>query len=401
MTTRLYLDDAFCLCFEARIQRTRQANDGWEVALDQTCFYPSGGGQPNDLGTIGGVPVLDVREEDGEIWHALPGLPPGPAVHGEIDWPRRFDHMQQHSGQHVLSAVALEQLGAQTVSFHLGAEAATIDLDVAGLSPEQATALEDEVSRLVMADIAVRTYFVAPEDIPRLNLRKPPTKGERTRIVEVAGVDLSPCGGTHVRSTGQIGLIKVRRLERYKGGTRVEFLCGGRALRDYRWKHQFVAALARDLSIADHEVEAAVRRALAGEKEVRRQVEALRGQLLAYEAAALRQEATCINSLHIVARAFPERPAPEVKHLAGLLVAEPGTVALLASQGPAVRLFFMRSSDVTVDMRKLLQGVTKQYGGGGGGRPEAAEGGGMPPESTAEALTWAAQRLETGLPREV
>ncbi len=393
MTIRLYFDDSFCRSFDAHIASSHPSDAGWEIALDRTCFYPTSGGQPNDLGTLNGIPVLDVREEGSGIWHVLPELPAGETVHGEIDWPRRFDHMQQHSGQHILSAVALEQLGAQTVSFHLGAEVVTIDLDRGKLAPEAARALEDESNRLVMADLPVRATLVAPADLPRLNLRKQPTKGEQPRIVEISGVDLSPCGGTHVASTGQIGMIKIRRLEHYKGGTRVEFLCGWRALRDYQWKHEAVSSLARDLSIADRELEAAVRRLVAGEKDTRRQIEELRRQLLAYEASALRARAQQAGGHSLIVQVFPDRAALEVKQLAGLLTAEAGTIALLATLSPAVRLVFMRAQDVDLDMHGLLRVVTQRFGGGGGGRPETAEGGGMSPDQVNEALAWAAQQL--------
>jgi alanyl-tRNA synthetase len=326
-------------------------------------------------------------------------MPAGPALHGEIDWARRFDHMQQHSGQHLLSAVALEQMGANTLSFHLGEEVVTIDLDVPEIAADAALALENEANRLVFSDLPVRAYFVAPGDVAGLNLRKLPTKGEQTRIVEIVGVDRSPCGGTHVSATGQIGLIKLRRTERYKGGTRVEFLCGWRALRDYQWKHQAIAALARDLSVADREAEAAVRRALAGEREAERQVEQLRSQLVAYEAAAMRAAAVRIGDTAVIAQALSGRPAAEVKQLASALAAQPGTVALLAATAPAVRLFFMRSPDVPADMRGLLHSVTQACGGGGGGRPETAEGGGLPEASVARALALAVAQLQAQLAR--
>lgn len=396
MTIRLYLEDAQRTAFEAQVVASRRTQAGWEVALDRTCFYPTGGGQPHDLGTLGGLAVLDVREEGDEVWHLLPELPAATHLHGEIDRQRRFDHMQQHSGQHLLSAIALEQLNAQTVSFHLGTESATIDLDVAGLSPADLELAEEEVNRAIVADLPIHTYLAAPEEIAALPLRKPPVKGERPRIVEIDSIDLSPCSGTHVRSTGQIGLVKVRRSERYKGGTRVEFLCGWRALHDYRWKHAAIASLARDMTVADREVEAALRRALASEKEARRQVEALRAELLAHEAAALRQGARDLPSAHIVCRLFAERSPAEVKQLAGLLVAQPGMIALLASSTPRVRLVFARSADVPVDMRDLLQRVTARYGGGGGGRQECAEGGGLPAERAAEALEWAVALLAGG-----
>lgn len=399
MAVRLYLEDSYCRSFEGRVEASRPCDGGWEVALDRTCFYPAGGGQPADQGTLGGVRVLDVHEEGGQVWHRLPELPATPALRGEIDWARRFDHMQQHSGQHLLSAVALEQLGAKTLSFHLGSEVTTIDLDVADLAPEALQALEDEANRLVMSDIPVRAYCVTPEEAASLNLRKPPAtdKGDQTRIVEIVGVDLSPCGGTHVSATGQIGLIKLRRTERYKGGTRLEFLCGWRALRDYQWKHRAIAALARDLSVADHDAEAAVRRALAAEKEAQRELEQLRRELVGYQAASLRASAPRFGATAVIARALPGRTAAGVKQIAATLVAEPGAVALLAATEPTVRLYFMRSADVPVDMRALLREVTGKFGGGGGGRPEAAEGGGMPQEEVAEALAWAAAQLRTRL----
>ena len=395
MTIRLYFQDSYLQSFEARVEASRRGQMGWEVTLDRTCFYPEGGGQPSDSGTLGEAAVLHVYEQDGQIWHVLSDRVPAGPVFGQIDWQRRFDHMQQHTGQHLLSAVALSQLGAQTLSFHLGAETSTIDLDISSLTDSLCNALEDEVNRLVMAGICVRAYFVDPEDVPRLNLRKPPTKGEETRIVEISGIDLSPCGGTHVRSTSEIGLVKVRRAERYKGGTRLEFLCGWRALRDYRWKHEAVSVLARELSVADREVTEAVHRLQAAEREARQEAEHARRQLLGYESAALRQQAQPIGSWRILARAFEERAPAEVKQLAGLIVSEPGMVALLATRSPAVRLFFMRSGDVPLDMREVLRLVTARFGGGGGGRPEAAEGGGLAAAAVAEALAWAAEQVQS------
>lgn len=395
MTIRLYFQDSYLQSFEARVEASRRGQAGWEVILDRTGFYPEGGGQPSDSGTLGEASVLHVYEQEGQIWHVLSDPVPAGPVRGQIDWQRRFDHMQQHTGQHLLSAVALSQLGAQTLSFHLGAETSTIDLDTSSLTDSLCHALEDEVNRLVMAGIPVRAYLVAPEDVPKLNLRKPPTKGEETRIVEISGIDLSPCGGTHVRSTSEIGLVKVRRAERYKGGTRLEFLCGWRALRDYRWKHEALSALARELSVADREVIEAVHRLQAAEREARQEAEHTRRQLVLYEAAALREEAQPAGSWRILARAFEERAPAEVKQLAGLIVSEPGMVALLATQSPAVRLFFMRAGDVPLDMREVLRLVTGRFGGGGGGRPEAAEGGGLSPASVQEALAWAVEQVRS------
>lgn len=396
MTDRLYQQDAYARSFTAHILDSRRAGSQWEVALDRTCFYPTGGGQPADKGTLGGQPVLDVREEEGRVWHVLAELPPQAAVQGEIDWSRRFDHMQQHTGQHILSQVFLQQESAQTLSFHLGTDLVTIDLDVANLSPSDVEAVEVEANRLVMEDVPVRAYFVSPEQLATLDLRRPPTKGERTRIVEIVGFDLSPCGGTHVRSTGQIGLIKVRRTERYKGGTRVEFLCGWRALHDYQWKHQAISSLARELSVADRELQAAVLRLIASEKDAWHEIETLRKQALASEALTLHQTGEPLGPWRLIAQVFPDRPAAEVKQLATLLAARPATVALLATGGPSPRLFFARSTDVDLDMCEALRSVTKEFGGGGGGRPEIAEGGGMPPDRIEAAVEWASRRIRLG-----
>ena len=389
MTLRLYLDDSYCCTVTAQVLATRPGTGGTDVALDRTCFYPTGGGQPADTGTLSGLPVQDVSDDGEHVWHTLPEPPPGDTVQGELDWARRFDHMQQHSGQHILSAVALEQLGAQTLSFHLGTEGVTIDLEIPEVSPAAALSLEDAANSVVLANLPVRAFVVAPEDVADLGLRKPPTKGEQIRIVEVQGVDRSACGGTHVRATGEIGAIKIRRLERYKGGVRVEFLCGWRALHDYQRKHQTVATLARDLSVADRDLEAAVRKALAAEKETSQELERLRGQLLEHEAAALLRQAGHIGPLRVVAQTFADRSPGEVKQLASRLAREPGTVTLLVALKPATRLFFMRSADAPADMRLLLRQATERFGGGGGGRPEAAEGGGMPSEQATQVLDWA------------
>ncbi|MGQ9682744.1 MAG: alanyl-tRNA editing protein [Anaerolineae bacterium] len=390
LTQRLYLEDSYCRSVAARVVAMRPAaGNSTQVALDQTCFYPTGGGQPADAGLLGGLPVQDVTDDGEHVWHTLPEPPAGDMVQGELDWARRFDHMQQHSGQHVLSAVALDLLGAQTTSFHLGTEAATIDLDIPAIPAAAVLELENAANSTVLANLPVLTYAVAPEDVSGLGLRKPPTKGAQIRIVEVQGVDRSACGGTHVRATGEIGAIKIRRVERYKGGMRVEFLCGWRALRDYQWKHQTIACLARDLSVADRDLEVTVRKALASEREAAQELERLRAQLLEQEAAELFRGAECIGPLRVVARVFPERSPVEVKQLASRLTREPSAVALFAALKPATRLFFMRSADAPADMRQLLKSATDRFGGGGGGRPESAEGGGMPAEQATSILDWA------------
>jgi alanyl-tRNA synthetase len=237
-TKRLYYTDCYLREFEAQIVAAEQTQRGFRVVLEQTAFYPESGGQPSDRGTLEGFQVLDVTDEGEAVVHWLDGkLAPG-RVKGLVDWTRRFDHMQQHTGQHVLSA-AFERTGHyRTVSFHLGAEVSSIDLDSDRLAERQLEEAEDVANRVAFEDRPVRISFRPAEEANRLELRKPTEREGDVRLIEIEGFDLSACGGTHVSRTGAIGIIAVRRFERMKGLTRVEFLCGRRALlaarRDYR-----------------------------------------------------------------------------------------------------------------------------------------------------------------------
>lgn len=235
MTERLYYTDSHLTEFEATLRSAATGADGrTTVVLDRTAFYPTSGGQPFDLGTINGTPVLDVVDgEDGSILHVVASpIEPGP-VHGVIDRVRRLDHMQQHTGQHVLSAAFDRVLGVPTVSFHMGAESATIDL-AREVSAIEIARAEAEANRIVWSDRPVTVRFVEPEEAARLPLRKESRREGTLRLVEVEEFDLSACGGTHVTRTGAIGIIAIGAAERFRGGSRVEFFCGGRALSTLR-----------------------------------------------------------------------------------------------------------------------------------------------------------------------
>lgn len=230
MTERLYYTDSYLTAFDASVVETGEG--GLRVYLDRTAFYPSSGGQPNDLGTLNGNRVVDVVDEDERIAHVMERPLQAGAVSGSVDWVRRLDHMQQHSGQHLLSAVFEALYGMKTVSFHLGAESSTIDLETPALSPAQVRAVEERTAELVLGCHPVGVDF---EDASAAaGLRKASEREGTLRIVSIEGVDRSACGGTHVRSTGEIGPIQIRRLDKIRGNIRVEFLCGHRALRRAR-----------------------------------------------------------------------------------------------------------------------------------------------------------------------
>jgi alanyl-tRNA synthetase len=397
-TKRLYLHDAYRREFEGRVLAVRPGPAGAMLELDRTAFYPTAGGQLHDTGVLANHPVLEVVEDDGAILHrvaldagALQGLV-GECVAGIIDWERRFDHMQQHTGQHLLSQAALRVLQGATLAVHLGAERSTVDLALAAFGPNEADRLEDAANAVVMENRPVRTHFVAEAEIERLGLRRPPKKSGTIRIVEIADFDRSACGGTHVRATGEIGTIVITTWERYKGGTRLEFLCGWRALRDHRRKSRGLAEVGRVLSAAEGEVVEAVGRLAAREREVSRRAEETRQRLLVVEADLRRRSLTPPAVLAEVAHG---RTATEVRDLARALVAGGGLIVLLAAADG--RVVFARSPDLPVDVAALLRRVTAQFGGAGGGRAEFAQGTlageASPAEILGMARRWAEEEL--------
>jgi len=251
MTERLYYTDAYLRDFDARV--VDRANDGRTLYLDRTAFYPTSGGQPFDAGTLAGIPVRDVVDEGERIAHVLAA--PAPAtdtVHGAIDWTRRFDHMQQHTGQHLLSAIFADRFRLETVSVHFGAETSTLDLDTESLPRKTVLAVEQLANAAITEPHAVTVSFESAATAS--GLRKPPPREGELRVVTIDALDRSACGGTHVRSTAEIGSILLRGTERVRRTTRLEFVCGLRAVRAARSDHELVSALALSLGVAPSEL---------------------------------------------------------------------------------------------------------------------------------------------------
>ncbi|MFQ5812064.1 MAG: DHHA1 domain-containing protein [Anaerolineae bacterium] len=394
MTERLYYLDPYRLEFEARVVEQTSVGAKPGVILESTCFYPTSGGQPHDEGHLNDVPVINVFErEDKAIVHVLATELKGDLVHGVIDWERRFDHMQQHTGQHILSQAFLQLLKAETVSFHLGKEASTIDVDKAPLAASQLDRVEDVANEIVFADRPVKTHLMAEEELAGLPLRKLPAVEMPIRIVEVKGFDYSPCGGTHCQRTGEVGLIKITKVERRGQDTRVEFLCGGRALADYRGKNRTVNELANRFSVGAWELAEAVERLAEEGKSSQRELNAAQNRLLDYEAAELLAEAEQHGDIRVVRKVFADREGEEVRRLALRLMESEGSVALLGAAGDKAHLFFARSADLPYDMNDLLKKACQVVGGGGGGQRHFAQGGGPDGSKVGEALKIAHERL--------
>jgi alanyl-tRNA synthetase len=383
-TRRLYYDDSFEKEFTARVMHCEvlppDLSKGitgtvWGLILDRTAFYPTSGGQPNDLGKIEDANVLDVRDEGDEILHLVDRRPASPEVNGCINWPRRFDHMQQHTGQHLLSAMFQERFGLPTVSFHLGAEICTIDLR--GIEPSDALleGAERAANQLIFDDRPVNVRYGTADQLSRLGVRKEVEREGILRAIEIESADLQPCGGTHVKRTGQIGLILVRRCAKVRQDWRVEFVCGGRAERVARRDFHWLRQAAEKLSCAPEEVVPAATRALAERDTNFKNYRAVLERLAKAEAALalVAQAAPGPDGLRVVSRIFENVPADYLGFFATEVAKAEKTIALLATSEEG-QLLFAQHPSADKDVNALLKRVLEQVGGKGGGTRDFARG---------------------------
>jgi alanyl-tRNA synthetase len=392
MTDRLYYTDPYSREFDATVLSVETAGGRRLVQLDRTAFYPTSGGQPYDIGTLGEAHVVDVVDDnDGRISHVVDtGDTPqvGARVHGVIDWVRRFDHMQQHTGQHLLSAAFDRLFGVRTVSFHLGVDRCTIDL-ARETTPAEMTAAETEANRIVWEDRLVDVRFATADEAARLPLRKEPRREGILRLIDIERFDLSACGGTHVARTGEVGIIAVASWERFKGGQRVEFLCGGRALGRFRLLRDATDSAARLLSTSMPDLPNAIERLQAETKDQRRALTALQHDLVRYRADECAAAGTPTPRGRLVLRVV-DADASGLKAMASAVVSRPGFIVVLVSPRDPNMVVVARSQDVDIASGQILSELTARFGGRGGGKPDLAQGGGF--NATAEAILDTARR---------
>jgi alanyl-tRNA synthetase len=393
LTTKLYWQDPYLRSFDAAVVSRGELQGNPTVVLDRTAFYATSGGQPHDVGALNGVPVVDVIEQGGDVVHVLGGPLADDAVHGEIDWQRRFDHMQQHTGQHILSQALVQVAGAETVSFHLSADSVTVDVHVPALTPEQVAAAERLANQVVTSTRPVSISEHRADEIGSLGLRKQPDVEGTLRVVDVAAFDRCACGGTHVRNSGEVGLIHIARCEPQRGNTRVEFLCGWRALRDYAARDALLRGLARDLSVGWAELPERIARLGEQEEAARKTVEALRVRLLDSELPGLAASAEQRGGYRLLVRVLEGYDAGNMRYIAQQLLQQSGLVVLLGITEPAVQFCFGRSADLDIDMHRLLRQAGEPLNARGGGRPHLAQGGGIAPADLATLLQRAADIL--------
>jgi alanyl-tRNA synthetase len=370
MTDRLYYTDPYTRDFEATV--IDRAQDSRRVYLDRTAFYPTSGGQPFDTGELGGVRVLDVVDEGDRIAHLLDAPLLADRVTGQVDWARRFDHMQQHTGQHLLSAVAADLLGYQTVAVHFGKESSTLDLDAAAVSLEETEQVEEKANEIIVQNRLVQISFEDPQQA--VGLRKASERTGTIRIITIGDLDRSACGGTHVRATGEIGSLLIRKVERVRKGIRVEFLCGSRASRRARADYNLITRLANDFSAAAEELPQLITR----QKEELRHITGLARELEAkldlsrarelY--AAARPESTGVRRVTV---REDQAPLESLRGLGQAVTSMPLAVFVGAvSSPPAVLL--ATSPDTGIDAGAMLKSLLASVGGRGGGSARLAQG---------------------------
>jgi alanyl-tRNA synthetase len=405
MTERLYYHDSSLHEFTARIQKHFEHDGRTAIVLDKTAFYPTSGGQLFDTGSLEtdgrALTVVEVSEdENGEILHFIAkpesGFNTGTQVNGSIDAGRRREHMQQHSGQHVLSAAFVELFQVATVSFHMGAESCTIDLGAPKLSRAQLEKAEELANRVVTDDRPVEVRFATADQARQMGVRKLPpfeTEGGKFRLVDIQNFDLTACGGTHVSRTGQIGAILLRKVEKVKQGMRVEFVCGARAVQTSRRDHAALTEAAGVYSTHIWEVPQQIRRTLDDAKTASKRQQALLEELAELLAAQLVSQAQPQSGRKIIVQVMADRDAAFAKLLAQKIAKHENAVALLASTAAEPTLVFAQSPGLPFNMGALMKQAVTELGGRGGGGRDFAQGGADDGANIAKVLAKLASEL--------
>ena len=397
VTERLYYSNSHLIEFEARVVDLTDRVSGWTaVVLDRTAFYPTGGGQPSDTGTLNGLRVVEcIDDGDKGVLHVVQGATPvrGAVVHGRVDWSRRLDHIQQHTGQHILSQAFVTLFNAPTRSFRVLDSSCEIDVDLNNPGSEVIERAVELGNNVIWEDRVITIRNVTSEQASELPLRKGPAREGELRLIEIEGFDLTPCGGTHAYRTGEVGMIAVRSWERAKGLTRIEFVAGMRALADYRKANKSAREVAALFSTGRDDAPQVAAQMVEEHKDLNRRIRVLEEMVAGVEAERLLASAAD----GVVTHVFDGRDAESLKKLAHALIAKPHTVALLASRDhDTARLVFARSADASGDMNALMREACLLLDGRGGGRPDMAQGGGKNINRLDDVMATVSEKLTAG-----
>lgn len=361
-TVKLYEQDAYRKTFSSIVEDSISEKGIFKVALRETAFYPEGGGQPADHGMLGDVKVLDVQERDGIIWHTVSEpLPKGASADGRIDWERRYDYMQNHSGEHVVSGLICRTFGCSNVGFHMGSDVITMDFNTP-MTWEQAMEIEERANRAIEMQIPITASYPTAEELADLDYRSKKELSGRVRILTIEGCDTCACCGTHVRTTAEIRLVKILSLQNYKSGVRITMVSGNRALEDYRRKHDGISAAARMLSAKPEETAQAVERVLEENGRLRYEMAGMRKRIAQLQAQTI-PEGTAACFLD-----EPLAPARELREIANALGERADNVMVMGENGAYV----IKSADSRA--RALQEALRETFTVQGGGSDQMVQG---------------------------
>jgi len=379
MTRKLYHENSYQRKFRAMVLDKKVEKETSALILDQSCFYPNAGGQLCDRGTIEGLPVIDVQEVEANILHYIKGdisINQGDMITGEIDWKCRFDHMQQHSGQHVLSGILMSAWQKETLSFHMGEKVCTLDISHTSIDEKQTEHLEEMANQVIYDNKTIRQYYMN-ENSNHITekLRKTQELHEKLRIVEIDKFDLTACGGTHCKNTGEIAIIKIIGWENRKDKTRISFLCGHRALADYRKKHRIIKHLSGFFTVGVNQLEEKVAQLSKEKSELTKGFNRIEKELIRYEAEELKiKYSKNEKDYFLVSKLFSEKPVHLLRQISLMLINEQKCLVIIGAEKPEPVICLACSQDITIHMGELIRQIMIEYNGKGGGSNYMAVG---------------------------
>lgn len=377
MTEKIYLNNPYLREIDARIVEKIYKNGKYYIKLNRTIFYPHlSGGQPGDKGTINGVKVLEVYEEDMDIIHVTKDNIYSDKAILNIDWENRLDNMQQHTGQHLLSAAFYKLYNGETIGFHIGEDYVYIDVTLPELTQEDAEKVEIYANRIIYSNFDIKSYFIEKKDISKIPVRKEPSVNSNIRIVEIDNIDFSPCGGTHLRQTGEIGMIKIRKWEKYKGNIRLEFVCGNRALSDYTWKNNAINDISLLLSSKDKDIFNKVKTLLDQKIELEKENRSLKEEMVKYEGKELLRNAFKIKNKSFISKIFTDKDLKEINAISSFLNNISSSVLIFGSNKNNKGQFLVSvPKDIDINLKNILKDLSNEFEVKGGGSPNTVQGG--------------------------
>lgn len=376
MTNKFYLENPYLKEIDARIIDKTYEDGKYYIKLNRTIFYPHlSGGQPGDKGTINGIEVLEVYEEDLNIIHVVKENIHSDKVKLSINWENRIDNMQQHTGQHLLSSSFYKLYNGETIGFHIGGDYVYIDVNLPDLSKTEVEKIEIYANKIISLNFPIKSYIIGKNDIDKIPVRKQPTVNSNIRIVEIENIDFSPCAGTHLRSTGEIGLIKIRKWEKYKGNTRIEFVCGNRALHDYGWKNDQIKNISLLLSSKDIDAFDKVKKLYLQKEELEKENRSLKDEVYEYRGKELLKNSTIINSVPFIIKTFDDKNLNEISGVSNYLNNSKSVVQIYGStNGNKAQFMVSKSNEININLQDIFKLISLELELKGGGSPNTVQG---------------------------